>query len=213
MKYSHIIWDWNGTLLNDVNWCIEIMNAMLIKRGMTPLADIQAYHKVFCFPIIDYYKNVGFDFNVEPFENLAAEFINAYHAEKSGNSPLHINATHVLEEIHNKGVIQIILSASKADNLLSQLNEFDINHYFDAILGLSDIYAKSKVDIGLGYMAEKNVNHALVIGDTIHDYEVAVELGADCVLISTGHQSKETLQLCGVPVLDDITDLLKMSDF
>jgi len=212
-NYSHIIWDWNGTLLNDVDWCIEAMNTMLIKRGMTPLLNIQAYHKAFCFPIIDYYRNVGFDFDVEPFETLAIEFIEAYHANKSGNSLLHINAERVLEEIHKNDITQIILSASKTDNLLSQLNEFDINRYFEEILGLSDVYAKSKVDIGLDYMTRNNVDHALVIGDTTHDYEVAMKLGADCVLVSTGHQSKEALHACGVPVLDDIFDILKMIEF
>ena len=209
-KYSHIIWDWNGTLFNDANWCIEVMNKMLIKRNIAPISNIQAYHSVFCFPIIEYYKNVGFDFSIEPFETLAAEFIAAYHANKSGNSNLHTNAEAVLAAIKKNNMSQIILSASKAENLLSQLEEFHINHYFDAILGLSDIYAQSKVDIGTNYIAKNNVEKALVIGDTTHDYEVALQLGADCLLIPSGHQSKDTLLSCDVPVLDDIADVLKV---
>jgi len=209
-KYSHIIWDWNGTLFNDVSWCMEVMNIMLIERKIDPLPNIHAYHKAFCFPIIDYYKNVGFDFSKEPFEKIAVQFIDAYHANKSGNSKLHVNAESVLEHIYKSGITQIILSASSIDNLLVQLNEFDINHYFDAVLGLSDVYAKSKVDIGLNYITKNNVKNALVVGDTTHDYEVAMAFGADCLLISSGHQSKEALQLCGVPVLADISDILSV---
>jgi len=207
-KYSHFIWDWNGTLFNDVSWCIEVMNTMLHKRELAPLTDVQSYHKAFCFPIIDYYNNIGFDFTAESFETLAEEFIDAYHANKSGNSKLHINVEDVLVEIQKSGITQIILSASKVDNLLSQVREFDIEHYFDAILGLSDVFAKSKVNIGLNYFAKNNVEKALVIGDTVHDYEVAMELGADCVLISSGHQNKEALLACGIPVLDDISGIL-----
>ena len=207
-KYSHLIWDWNGTLFNDIKWCIEVMNNMLIKRKMTPILDIEAYHRAFCFPITAYYKNIGFDFSKEPFEALAVEFIEAYHENKSGNSKLHIGVESVLAHIAKRGITQVILSASQIDHLLSQLREFDITYYFDAILGLSNVYAKSKVDIGLDYMAKNDVVHALMLGDTVHDYEVARSLGIDCLLFSTGHQSKETLQLCGVPVLDAVSEVL-----
>jgi len=208
-NYSYIIWDWNGTLFDDVDWCIDSMNLMLNKRKMTPIADIIAYHQAFVFPIINYYKNVGFDFTKEPFENLAAEYIENYHFDKTGGSQLHPKAQLVLEAIDEMKISQIILSASRRDNLLAQLDEFDINKYFEAILGLSDIYAKSKIDLGLEYFTDKKIEKSLVIGDTVHDYELAVELEADCLLIASGHQSKEVLSSCGVPVLADISEVLK----
>jgi phosphoglycolate phosphatase len=54
--YSHIIWDWNGTLFNDTDWCINVINNMLQKRNLKTLESINAYHKAFCFPIIHYYS-------------------------------------------------------------------------------------------------------------------------------------------------------------
>lgn len=208
-KYSHIIWDWNGTLFNDVVWCIEIINKMLAKRRIKTLQDIFDYHGAFCFPIIQYYKNVGFNFDNEAFEDVAVEYISLYHADKSGNCALFPNAEVVLDFIYKSGIQQIILSASEINNLLSQLSEFDILDYFDEILGLSDIYAKSKIDIGLDYMARKSVKNAILIGDTKHDYEVANALGIDCVLIPNGHQSRETLLHCDAPVLDDISCVIE----
>ncbi|MCL2376631.1 MAG: HAD hydrolase-like protein [Defluviitaleaceae bacterium] len=208
-KYSHVIWDWNGTLLDDVAWCIKCINIMLARRGISTLQSLANYHNAFCFPIIRYYENVGFNFNSEAFEDVAKEYIALYHGGKSGNCGLHPNAEATLRLIHQSGATQIILSASETDNLLSQISEFNIAHYFDEMLGLSDIYAKSKVDIGLDYMARKGVDNALLIGDTQHDYEVAQALGADCVLVSSGHQSKDALLSCGVPVLDDISYVSK----
>jgi len=106
------------------------------------------------------------------------------------------------------GITQIILTASKMCNLQSQMSEFEITKYFDELLGLTDIYGKSKIDIGLDYMKRNHISKAVLIGDSRHDYEVAQALGADCILIPNGHQSRETLMTCGVPVLNDISDVV-----
>ena len=204
-KYSHILWDWNGTLFDDVDWCMQCMNTMLSARGMNTLPDRAAYHRAFCFPIIDYYQNVGFDFAREPFEVLAAEYIALYHAQDTGHCPLHPHALQVLQALTSKNIRQAVLSASEINNLRAQMRVFGIEPYFADILGLSDVYAKSKVAIGLDYIARNHVTAALLVGDTIHDAEVAQALGADCLLIASGHQSTEQLLACGVPVVDDIT--------
>ena len=206
--YSHIIWDWNGTLLDDANHAMNVMNEMLNKRGMPVMNHIADYHRSFVFPIIDFYKNVGFDFEKESFEDLASEFITCYHENHTGNSPLHKDVECLLKKINEAGITQIILSASKHENLLLQVEAFPIKHYFEEVLGLSDIYAKSKVEIGLDYIKNNNVEKALLIGDSTHDYEVAKALGADCILMSIGHQSKEILETCGVPVVDNVLHIL-----
>ena len=149
MKYSHIIWDWNGTLFNDAAWCMKVINKMLTRRGIAPFDDIFSYRDAFCFPVINYYKNAGFDLAKEPFGDLAKEFINLYHADKSGRCKLNDDSIFVLKSMHSAQIAQVILSASEVNNLLSQINEFDISHFFDEILGLSDIYAKSKIELGL----------------------------------------------------------------
>ena len=207
-KYDLVIWDWNGTLFNDVEWCLGVINSLLAKRSKKTLNNIAEYHDVFCFPIIKYYKNVGFDFDKEPFEVLAHEYIELYHSNNSGNSQLCNNARTVLDEINTRGITQIILSAAEIDNLLSQISLFDINHYFTDILGLSDIYAKSKIDIGKNYINRNKPENAVLIGDTVHDFEVSCALSVDCLLIKNGHQSREALLKCGVPVLEDIIEVL-----
>jgi len=206
--YKHIIWDWNGTLLNDVEWCVYAINNVMLKRGMTPLGGVAEYQAVFGFPIINYYEKVGFDFTKESFEVAAKEYISLYHSNHGGMCTLHKNARFILEQFHSHK-IQTILSASEKSNLMAQINEFDVNYYFDEILGLGDIYAKSKVEIGADYIHRRNVENAILIGDTQHDFEVAMELGIDCLLIANGHQSKEKLLTCGVPVLNDIIEVMK----
>ena len=200
MKYTHVIWDWNGTLLDDVGWCVSVINGMLKRRGLKLLKGVPDYQRAFCFPIINLYKNLGVDFDKEPFEDVAHEYIPLYHSEKTGGCKLSACAEYVLEAIHQQGISQIILSASEINNLMSQINEFDIRHYFDAILGLSDIYAKSKIEIGLDYFKDE-IKDALLVGDTEHDWETAKALGIDCLLVAIGHQSKDTLLACGAPIV------------
>jgi phosphoglycolate phosphatase len=180
---------------------------MLSKRKLKIFAEKGDYHKVFSFPVIDYYREIGFDFDAEPFEELAVEYISLYH---SSPCKLHENAENVLSAIHAKGITQVILSASEINNLNAQISEFDIRKYFDEILGISDIYAGSKTEIGLDFIKQNKVKNALLIGDTVHDFDTAKALGVDCALIANGHHSREKLLTLGVPVLEKIENVLEL---
>ena len=92
--------------------------------------------------------------------------------------------------------------------LFDQVKELGINNYFDDILGLDNIHAYSKVDIAKDWKNKTSPNKAVLIGDTVHDFEVSKELGIDCILIANGHQSKELLSTCGVKVIDSVRELL-----
>jgi phosphoglycolate phosphatase len=92
------------------------------------------------------------------------------------------------------------------------MSEFNIEGYFDEILGLPNIHAKSKIDIGSEYMTRKSIKDALLIGDTVHDFEVATSLGVDCIIIPNGHQSREKLSLHDAHILDDISHVITYID-
>ena len=208
-KYSHIIWDWNGTLFDDVGACVRAINQMLGKRGLPLLESVEAYRKVFGFPVQDYYRRVGFDFQREPFCDLSAEYIPIYH-RLAAQAPLFPDAIPILEDARQDGLHQVILSASQVDNLSTQIRPFRIGRFFDEILGLPDILAASKIEIGWQYIARAEPAGVLVVGDTTHDKEVADALGADCVLVAAGHQDRTTLDGCGANVVDSLTDLARL---
>ena len=74
MKFEAILWDWNGTLLDDVNIAIDAINQLLLDRNLVQLT-LERYLDVFTFPVCDYYELIGFDFltqlAVNPNEILA----------------------------------------------------------------------------------------------------------------------------------------------
>ncbi|HBL83341.1 MAG: hypothetical protein A2Y17_05365 [Clostridiales bacterium GWF2_38_85] len=53
MKYTHIIWDFNGTILNDVDAGIKSINTLLARRQLPLLESVDAYKNIFTFPILD----------------------------------------------------------------------------------------------------------------------------------------------------------------
>lgn len=209
-KYKYILWDWNGTLLNDLCVCVHVMNRLLERRSL-PCLDVDRYREIFGFPVRNYYCELGFDFSNEPFEKISSEYIQ-YYQKESLSADLREGCISVLEHIRSQGMRQLILSASQIENLNDQVRHFKITKYFDKLLGLDHCHATSKVEIGLRWLVESGVNgkDVLLIGDTLHDYETACELGCDCVLLSTGHQSRKRVTGPGVPVIESLTEVIDL---
>jgi len=207
-KYTHLIWDWNGTLQDDVWLCIDVMNGLLHKRHK-PAITSQQYREIFGFPVRDYYQKAGLDYAIEPFESLAAEYILEYDG-RSRECNLQPKAVDVLNFCAGKNLSQYLLSASQQRPLEINIKHYGLKKYFHRIVGLSDYYAKGKVDNGRKLVTEldASADSIVLIGDTIHDYEVAQAIGIDCVLFSGGHQSKERLDECGTTVVENLHDLL-----
>jgi phosphoglycolate phosphatase len=199
-----IIWDWNGTLLNDTDICIESINTLLNNRGL-PLLDREKYLANFDFPVIDYYKRIGFDFSKEPFEIPAMQYIDLY-TEKIRDSLLQESAIPILTFFKSKGFKQFILSASENRILEDSVSYFNITQFFDGLAGLDNHYATSKTEIGINMLKAHSINpeNACLIGDTIHDFEVAQKMGCYCILVANGHQPSSKLRDTGTIVFENL---------
>jgi phosphoglycolate phosphatase len=202
-----IIWDWNGTLLDDAEICRISINKMLKKRDL-PELSLEEYRNVFTFPVMEYYKKVGFDFEKEDWDPVAMEFINLY-LSALPECGLTNSATETLETFKQKGFRQAIISAMQHDALLKSVTDLGIFHYFDYIGGIGDHYAHSKVDNARSYFTQAQLDPKKVtlIGDTIHDSEVAAELLCKCVLVATGHQSFNRLTTTGLNVIHNLSEI------
>ncbi len=203
-KYKHIIWDWNGTLFNDVDLCLSIINRILSYQSIQPLSK-EKYLEIFTFPVERYYAEAGLDFSLYSFEKLGSDWMNEYENRKH-ECKLYNSAPYLLKIFSEEGIGQSILSAYSQDSLEQMVNKYGISDYFMNLAGLDHIYATSKLELGKELIKKlaPTDHEILLIGDTIHDFEVAAEIGADCVLIAEGHQSKARLLKCGVPVFDSL---------
>lgn len=208
-----IFWDWNGTLLDDVDYSVDCLNWMLETHGYPQRYDLAAYREVFSFPIEDYYRTVGFDFTRHAYPVLAEHYMQHYNAGVPGCSAF-AQADAVLAQLRSRGWQQAVLSASRQDYLIEQVSARGLVDYFTELLGLSDIYGKSKIQRGLDFLHHSGIDPAacVMIGDSQHDAEVAAALGAQCVLYSGGHQSRRRLEQVCPHVIDELVQLPALLD-
>lgn len=204
--WKYVIWDWNGTLLDDLWLALEVANGMLRRRGL-PEMDTHRYREIFDFPVEHYYRRAGFDFAVEPFSVLADEFIAGFNSQVR-QCPLHDGVEEVLHALRQRNVTQMVLSASRETSLHEAVRHHRLHDYFDALHGLSNHLAVSKAQVGRELIARSGIDptQALMVGDTVHDAEVAREMGVSCILIASGHHSRSRLEATGVPVYDTLRE-------
>ena len=209
MKYKTVIWDFNGTLLSDMQKSIDAMNTVLSRRRLPLIPDLEAFRKVFGFPVEDYYARIGLDFSKEPYKVYADEWVELYSAGMF-SCPLTKGATEALDALRAAGVRQLILSASERNRLIEHTKRLGIDGYFDEILGMDNVYARGKAEIAREYAKRDRdgIFPAVLIGDTDHDYLCAKDIGCDCILFCGGFMSKERLLKLGAPVYDSLTDIV-----
>lgn len=200
MKY--LIWDFNGTIVDDVKLGVNCINQLITKYLKRPPLKIREYQDIFTFPVKDYYEKVGFDFSTLDFKKLGNEWIELYD-EGFKEVTVFDDVVALLNEARNKGYRNVVISASKEDKLKSEMAYLNLTSYFEEILGINDIYATSKLAIAQKW-AEDKKGELIFLGDSLHDEEAASSIGARCYLISRGHQSKKVLQKGQSTIIDNL---------
>jgi phosphoglycolate phosphatase len=210
-RYKHIIWDWNGTLLNDTWLCVEVLNSLLGRRGRGAITE-EDYRQNFGFPVIHFYDYLGFDTSTDSFEKISHEFIGDYESRWLSECRLHPDAPDVLAEMSRNGASHSVLSAAKQEALEEGIGFFGIRDHFTGLCGTDNVYARGKIDRGRHWIKTLHwdPSEVVMIGDTIHDFEVAQAIGTDCILLTHGHHNPERLEGTGMPVAHSLRELVAM---
>lgn len=209
MKYTHIIWDWNGTLLNDISASLASVNDMLALRGKPPI-DIDYYRDCIGVPIVKFYEKV-FNLENEDYSVIIKQYNNGYlfHLDSCG---LTDGAVDMLDYFAEKGIKQAIVSSSNNEQLQVNVKKYGIYDRFDAVLGAADYYAGSKIERAVEYLKASGAGRVLVVGDLEHDAEMAAQLGADCVLLTSGHENRERLYAANAKVISNLRELIAIAE-
>jgi phosphoglycolate phosphatase len=209
--YKHVIWDWNGTLLNDMWLCVEVLNGLLARRGRAPISN-EDYRQNFGFPVVHFYDYLGFETDVDSFAQLSREFIDDYEARWFEECELHPEAAQVLTELAELGMSHSVLSAAKQEALNEGIQHFGIREHFLGLVGADNIYAEGKVAQGHHWIEQLSwrPEEVVLVGDTLHDFEVAEAIGTHCILMGHGHHTSERLAKTGAPVVHSLRELLQL---
>ena len=209
MKY--IFLDFNGTVLDDVDLCLNLLNRMLTEKGHKPVS-YDNYKEIFQFPVIEYYKKVGFTFEGYSFEELADYFIDEYTRRNNAECKIFEDFKDFVDLLHASGYKVVLCSASKLNLLIDQLNEFKIIQYFDDVIGLDNHHATSKLELAKDYVLQRNIDlkSSYFVGDTTHDAEVGMALGVKVILVERGHQSRRVLSVVSNNVVGSLLEAYKL---
>ena len=190
--YRHVIWDWNGTILDDVHIAVDAIGEVAAKHNL-PRPTVHQYRQYFGFPVADYYRHLGFDFSRVSLKEIADQF-HAVYEQRVHQGTLFRGMFEILECLA-QDKLQSILSAAAQEHLEAITARFGLHVHFTHIFGQSDNLAASKITRGHELMAAAGVAPAqtVLIGDTDHDLEVGRALGIDVMLIGDGHQQAERL--------------------
>ncbi len=204
MNVSVVIWDWNGTILDDLGISLDAVNYILQNRDLPPM-NRDTYYDCLDTPIIKFYqKALGKD--DVPFQDICFEFNDYYrrHIDKIGLTEGIKDIIYALKKI---GIPQMIISASHISYIESALSGFGLEGCFEKIIAAEDYNAGSKVDRAKEYLDSADIpkNGRIVIGDTLHDYELAQCIDAECILLTSGHEGRKKLEKTGALILDKLT--------
>ena len=188
---NYILWDWNGTLLDDTQAALDTLNLMLRRRGREAIA-MDYYRDHFSFPCRPFYEQIGMNVPDSEWDALAHEYHETYSAQ-----PVRLNAETMaaLGRVKAAGARQSIISALRQDLLDDVTRSFGVAPYMECVYGTDNLDGASKLDRALELMTklvstaeegDRFLSNVVMIGDALHDKEVADALGVRCVLCGQG---------------------------
>ena len=183
-RYDTVYWDWNGTLIDDVDLCIEITNKFLISKGVQVISK-DFYLKNFTIPVKKYYESLGLEKYGITFEEITESFVANYQNQRE-RQKLYEGVKPLLEALSQGGVKQLILSAAHTEELNYQLKKHEIKHHIVEVSGADDYSAGCKLERGQNL--KDCYGTGVMVGDTVHDIEIGKEMGLETVWVSEGHQ-------------------------
>ena len=207
---EHILWDWNGTLLDDVSLCVDATNYLLDNYNL-PLIDKHFYQDNFDFPVTEFYKKLGLDVK-NNFDFCCTTWNEHYFKNFCVSLPIRQETFLVLKEFSKISIKQSIVSACEYNYLIRGLEKVEIKNYFEFIYGNKVFELNGKLEIAKKAFKKLNLakEKVLIVGDTEHDYFIAKNLGIRCIILTTGHISLRRIAKLNVPQASNLQEVLEM---
>lgn len=209
LAMAHIVWDWNGTLFNDLDAIVDATNEIFASYGL-PLMDLAGFRSVYTRPIWSCYERLlGRELEQGEWERLDAAFHDSYHRLME-RCRLAADARHAIDALTDAGHTQSLLSMWHHDRLTVAVREHGIGEIFRRVDGLRPEEAGgSKAEFMVRHLTRLEVDpsEVIAIGDSVDDAVAARHAGARAILYAGGMQARAELDRFGVPVVERLTEV------
>jgi phosphoglycolate phosphatase-like HAD superfamily hydrolase len=209
---AHVVWDWNGTLFDDLHVVVEAVNAGIGPLGLEEIT-LDDYRTHYTRPVKRFYDRlVGREISQHEWLDLDRRFHDAYR-ERLPTARLAAEAVATLEALRDGSISQSLLSMFPHDELVPLVDRLGIRDYFELINGLRGEPGAQKARFMERHLRElmrhEDPAGVLVIGDTVDDAVAAFHVGARAVLVDNGSHHLHELQASGAPVVATLAEALE----
>ena len=207
---THLVWDWNGTLLDDLTLVVAATNASFASIG-GPVVTEAEHRRDFRRPIVDYYSYVlRRPIDDEEYRRLDEAFHDAY---RDGLETC-LLAVDALDAMAAWPGSQSLLSMFFHDELVPLVERHGLSGRLARVDGLP---GRVGGDRKAAYLAEHLAAleipgaQCVLIGDSVDDAHAAHEVGGRCVLYAGGFTDPALLHETGLPVATTLIDAVKLA--
>ncbi len=211
----HVVWDWNGTLVDDSLVILECVNQVLDAFGI-PHVTADFYRSHFSRPVTRFYESLlGSRLSPSDWISIEEGFRTAYRERVNGVA-LRPDAAGVLRQLRSNGTTQSILSMWHEDDLLSRVWDLDIGQLFIEIDGSVGVGGGRKAARLRRHLRQLRINHGIgtagvvMVGDTLDDADAAADSRVRCVLIDGGSHHRAALEQSGSPVVGSLSAAVEL---
>jgi phosphoglycolate phosphatase-like HAD superfamily hydrolase len=211
---THIVWDWNGTLLHDIHAVLDATNAAFAETGL-PSITLERYRDLYCVPVPRFYERLmGRLPSEEEWEVMDAMF-HRHYWERAEGVGLTEGAAELLAARQADGHTQSLCSLAPHDMLVPLVRTHGIDGHFLRVDGSTGDNLGGKAAQMARHLAaleDVDAGRTVVIGDAVDDALAAAHVGARAVLYTGGSHSRASLKEAGVPVVDTLLDAVDAAD-
>ena len=200
VRARNIVFDWNSTLLDDVQAMHECTNVLLASEGHAPIA-IDHFRDHYTIPFDQFYRGMGFDdMQIEKLMSLENSAFHDHYEPLVQSAGLREGASEILNHARDAGVQSLILSNHLVDPIRTQLRRLEIDKLFTEVLAYADRTTQFR-DMTKGerlrrYIAGQDMHDhdTMIVGDSVEEIHIARDQGLISVAITGGCVSERRLR-------------------
>lgn len=211
---THLVWDWNGTLLHDIDAVISATNASFQEIGLPPIT-LERYRDLYCVPVPRFYERLMGRLPTDEEWAVMDQAFHRHYWALAETAALAIGARQLLTEWQEAGLTQSLCSLAPHEYLLPLVRTHGIERHFVRVDGRTGQSNTGKAEQMMRHIAALEgvpPQRMVVIGDALDDAVAARHVGARAVLYTGGSHSRTSLEAAGVPVVDTLEEAVREAE-
>ncbi|WP_426364142.1 HAD family hydrolase [Streptomyces sp. E-08] len=210
---KHLVWDWNGTLLDDIGAVIGATNAAFAELGLESIT-LERYRDLYTVPVPKFYERLMGRLPTDEEWTVMDGAFHRHYWERAESCGLTTGAAELLAARQQSGLTQSLLSLAPHAELIPLVRRHGIAERFVRMDGRVDASTDGKSGHMVRHLAALGVpaERVVVIGDAADDALAAAHVGARAVLYTGGSHSRASLSRVGVPVVDSLAEAVAVAE-